>query len=156
VVVRDQNRTLALVALALWLAEAVMLAVSTLGVCALLSLSVDFARAGAPASSYYQTVGSTFLGLYQHASDVDMLFFCLGAILWYYLLFRSRIVPRAISAWGLLAVFPVLLGTLLLVWDRSFGPSAALYVPYVPFEFVIGLWLLVKGASPASMAGVFD
>ena len=80
-----------------------------------------------------------------------MLFFCLGAILWYTLLLRSRIVPRALALWGLLAVLLVLVGTLILVWDRSLSPSIALYVPYVPFELVVGVWLLVRGAprSPA-------
>lgn len=131
-----------------------MLAVSTLGVYALLGLSVYYVKAGTAASDA-ESLGSAFLGLYQHATDIDMLFFCLGAFVWYYLLFRSKVVPRAMSTWGLLAVVPVLVGTLLLVWDRSLAPSAALYVPYVPFEFVIGVWLLVKGASPASTAGVF-
>ena len=80
-----------------------------------------------------------------------MLFFCLGAILWYPLLLRSRIVPRAMALWGLLAVLLVLVGTLILVWDRSLSPSIAVYVPYVPFELVVGVWLLARGAprSPA-------
>jgi hypothetical protein len=79
-----------------------------------------------------------------------MLFFCLGALLWYYLLFQSRIVPRVLSLWGLVAVPLVLVNTVLLVWDRSRDPSIALYAPYVPFELVIGLWLLIKGANVPS------
>ena len=146
VVLRDQNRAAALVALGLWMAEAVMLAVKTLGTYALVTLSAGPVDAGTPAS-YYETLGTLSLGVRQHAGQISMLFFCLGALLWYYLFFRSRIVPRLLSLWGLVAVPLVLVNTVLLVWDRSLDPSLALYAPYVPFELVIGLWLLIKGAS---------
>jgi len=148
VVLRDQNRAVALVALGLWMAEAVMLAVKTLGLYALVALSVGYVDAGSPASSY-ETLGSLSLGVSQHAGDIGMLFFCLGALLWYPLLFQSRIVPRLLSLWGMVAVPLVVVATVLLVWDRGLDPSFALYALYVPFELVLGLWLLIKGATVA-------
>jgi hypothetical protein len=153
---RQRNRPIALLAFGWWLAEAAILTASTLGLSGLLPLSAEYVKAGAPASSEYQTLGTLFLGVYQHAGDIAMLFFCLGAFLWYCLLYQSRLVPRWMSVWGLLAVAPVLVGTLLLVWDRSLDPSFALYLPYVPFELVIGLWLLIRGARPESMSGGLD
>jgi hypothetical protein len=151
VLLREANRAVAVVAFGLWLAEAVMLAVSTLGLYALVTLGTDFAAVGTADASSYRALGTLFLGFHQDAGDIEMLFFCLGAILWYSLLLRSSIVPRALALWGLLAVLLVLVGTLILVWDRSLSPSIALYVPYVPFELVVGVWLLVRGAprSPA-------
>ena len=64
---------------------------------ALIPLGLEYIQAETPASSYYQTLGTLFLGVDQNAAAIHMLFFCLGAILWYYLLFRSRDVPRALS-----------------------------------------------------------
>ncbi|MGZ4492783.1 MAG: DUF4386 domain-containing protein [Nocardioidaceae bacterium] len=147
VVLRGQNRAVALVALGLWMAEAVMLAVKTLGLYALVGLGPGYVAAAPPAASSYENSGSLALGVSQHAGDVGLLFFCLGAFGWYSLLFRSRIVPRPLSLWGLLTVPLVLVATVLLVWDRSLHPSTVLYAPYVPFELVLGLWLLVKGAD---------
>jgi len=149
VVLRDQNRAVGLVALGLWMAEALMLAVKTLGLYALVALSAGHVDAGTPASDR-EMLGSLSLDFSQHAGQVSMLFFCLGALLWYYLFFRSRIVPRVLSLWGMVTVPLVLVNTALLVWDRSLDPSIALYAPYVPFELVIGLWLLIKGASVPS------
>ena len=151
VVLRDQNPAVALVALGLWIAEAVMLAVKTLGLYSLLDVSAEYVDAGTPAaaSSSYEPVGTLSLGVSQHAGDIGMLFFCLGGLLWYYLLFQSRIVPRLLSLWGLAAVPLVLVATVLLVWDHSLHPSIALYALYVPFELVLGLWLLIKGATVA-------
>jgi hypothetical protein len=80
---------------------------------------------------------------------MSLLFFALGAFLWYGLFFQSRLVPRALSVWALLAMLPVLAGTLAQVWDSSLNVPFALYIPYLPFELVIGLWLLVRGPSPA-------
>jgi len=145
VVLRDQNRAVALVAFGMWMAEAVMLSVKTLGLYALLTLSGDV-QAGDPASTF-GPVGALSLGFSQHAGDIDMLFFCVGAVLWYSMLFRSQLVPRPLSLWGLVAVVPVLLATVLLVWNRDLEPSLALYALYVPFELAIGLWLVLKGAN---------
>jgi hypothetical protein len=72
-----------------------------------------------------------------------MLAFCLGGILFYYLLDKSRVVPRALSLWGLIAVFPMLIGTLTQIFGYSI--PFIFYVPYVPFELAIGIWILVKG-----------
>lgn len=145
-VLGHHNQAVALVALGLWIAEAVFLAIKGLALYALLDVSQGHAGAGTLATSSDQSLGSFALQASQHAGDIDMLFFCLGALLWYALLLQSRIVPRLLALWGLLAVPLVLIATLMLVWDRSNDPTIALYAPYVPFELAIGLWLLTKGA----------
>jgi len=149
-VLRDHNRAVALVALGLWMAEAVLLAVKTLSLYALVDLSVGHVDAGAPAS-YRETLGSLSLDVSRHAGQVAMLFFCLGALLWYSLLLQSRIVPRLLPVWSLVAVPLVLVNIVLLVWDHSRDPLTVLYAPYVPFELVIGLWLLIRGTNTPSL-----
>jgi hypothetical protein len=103
-VLKDQGRAVALVALALWVAEAVFLTVKTLALYALLGLSQAPDGASVVGGSIDQSLGSLALAVSQHAGDIDMLFFCLGAMLWYSLLYRSRVVPRILAVWGLLAV----------------------------------------------------
>ena len=60
VVLRDQNRAVALVALGLWMAEAVMLAVKTLGLYALVDVSAGYVDAGTPTASSYNTLGCSY------------------------------------------------------------------------------------------------
>lgn len=72
-----------------------------------------------------------------------MLVFCLGGILFYYLLYKSGILPRALSLWGLITVFPMLIATLTAMF--GYVLPFFLYVPYLPFELVIAVWILVKG-----------
>jgi amino acid transporter len=74
-----------------------------------------------------------------------MLPFCFGAILFYYLFYKSRTIPRVLSLWGLISVPVVLVATVLAI--SGFKVPFLLYVPYVPFEWVVGAWILIKGLA---------
>ncbi len=147
-VFHQQYPIIALVALACYLAEAMALAVSKIGAYALIPLSQEFVAAGAPESSYFQTLGHfLYFGLDRLGYDILMLFFCLGGILWYYLFYASGYIPRALSVWGLAAVALISIPVLLVLYDPDFRtrPVMVLGAPYAPFELVLGVWLIVKG-----------
>ena len=76
-----------------------------------------------------------------------MLFFCLGGILWYYLLYVSGYVPPVVSVWGLAAVSLLTIPTVLVLYDRKLAPLLILGLPYMPFELFLGVWLIAKGFS---------
>ncbi len=147
-VFHQQYPIIALVALACYLAETMALAVSKIGAYALVPLSQEFVSAGAPESSYFQTLGHfLYFGLDRLGYDILMLFFCLGGILWYYLFYASGYIPRALSVWGLAAVALISIPVLLVLYDPDFRtrPVMVLGAPYAPFELVLGVWLIVKG-----------
>jgi len=147
VALRDTVRWVATVAFALWLAEATVLAVSMLGLYALLDLGGTIAGSGSAVSASDAAVGSFAVSLHEHAGDIGMLLFCVGALLWYSLFVRTRFVPRWLGVWGLASVVLVCLATLLNVWDPGLQPPFLLYAAYVPYELVVGIWLLVSGAA---------
>ncbi|HEY5159414.1 MAG TPA: DUF4386 domain-containing protein [Anaerolineales bacterium] len=139
---RKQNEKIALTALVFYILEATLLAVSRMEAFSLLGLSQQYASAGNSATLL--TMGNLALGSMDFAGSVlHMLAFCLGGILFYYLLYRSGVVPRLLSLWGLITVFPCLAGTLFAI----FGTTVPffVYLPYAPFELVIAIWILVKG-----------
>jgi hypothetical protein len=143
---RKQNEKMALVALGFYILEAALLAVSRSDAFSLLRISEEYAAAGQPA--YLQTMASLALESMEFVgSTLHMLAFCLGGILFYYLLYQSRLVPRALSLWGLITLLPLLVGTVTQVFGYTL--PMFLYFPYVPFEFVIGVWILVKGTNEA-------
>ena len=146
VVLHNQNKIIALVALGWWLAEAITLAVSKIGAFALMPLSLEFIKAGTPGSSYFQALGDFFYyGFDRQGWALHMLFFCLGGILWYYLFFASKYIPRVLSAWGVVSVSLVLINILLVLFDRSIELQMIMLVPYLLFEALIGPWLMIKG-----------
>jgi hypothetical protein len=151
IVFNQHNKIIASVALGWWLAEAIILAVSKIGAFALIHLSQEYVEAGTPASSYFQTLADfLYYGLDRQGWTIHMLFFCLGGILWYYLFYSSKAIPRALAAWGLVAVSLVFVNVLAALYDRDAELVMIMLVPYLVFEALIGPWLMVKGVRDGS------
>ena len=147
IVFHGRYEIIALVALGFFLAHAITRAVSKIGAYALIPLSQEFVEAGAPEPSYFQTLGDfLYHGVDRQGDRIHNLFFCLGGILWYYLFLESGYIPQALSIWGLAGVSLLLVPVLLQLNDRDFAhPVMVVGLLYVPFELVLGVWLIVKG-----------
>ena len=142
VTLKEQNEKMALVALGFYILEGALLAASRMGTFSLLHFSQEYAATGQPESLL--AFGTLSIEAMDFVGDVlHMLAFCLGAILFYTLLYKSGVVPKWLSLWGLITVFPLLAGTLTAVFNVDL--PFILFVPYVPFELVIGIWILIKG-----------
>jgi len=149
IVLKKKNEIIALVALGFYVIEAALLAVSRMEAFSLLRISQEYIVAGQP--DYLQMLGNLSVESMDFAgSTLHTLVFSIGAILFYYLLYKSRAVPRFLSLWGLITVPLVLIGTLSAVFGYEI--PFFVYFPYVPFEFVIGIWILVKGVNKEFLA----
>jgi hypothetical protein len=141
---RQENEKIALTALTFYILEGALLAASKVATYSLLLISQEYAATGQPADllllGQIAYEAGDFVGMTLH-----MLAFCLGAFLFYTLLYKSRVVPAALSLWGLITLFPLLIGTVAAIFGYQL--PFILYLPYVPFEFVIGIWILIKGVS---------
>ncbi len=93
---KKQNNIIARWAFGLWIVEAVFLAVREIFAFSLLNVSQEFVGAGAPVSSYFQTLGSLFYELMQFSIDVQMVFYCIGGILFYYLFLKIKICSKSV------------------------------------------------------------
>jgi Domain of unknown function (DUF4386) len=86
---------------------------------------------------------------------VGMLVFCVGAGLFYVLLYRSRIVPRWIAVWGLLAI-PIYAAADLLAMYGVFAANAPeqvlMFMPMAVQEMVLAVWMIARGFRPAAVA----
>jgi hypothetical protein len=88
-------------------------------------------------------IGQVLLQAEKFISSMAMIPFGVGAFLFYYLLVKSKALPTWISIWGLISMFLVLFGIPLITYGVNI-PFAVVF-PYVPFEFVIGGYTLIKG-----------
>jgi hypothetical protein len=139
---RKQNEKMALTAMTFYILEGALLAASKLYAFSLLRLSQEYVAAGQPAD--LRLMGQVTYEAMDYVGDtLHMLAFCPGGILFYFLLYKSGVVPRAMSLWGLIATFPMLIGTITQIFGYTI--PFIFYVPYVPFELVIAIWILVKG-----------
>ncbi|WP_267894734.1 DUF4386 domain-containing protein [Nocardioides sediminis] len=87
------------------------------------------------------------------ASIIMSLVFCLGATLFYVLLFRSQIVPRWITVWGLVAI-PLYVTAYLLAMYGAVGTNSSevnlLCVPLAVQEMVLAIWMIARGFRPVA------
>ena len=82
--------------------------------------------------------------------------FILSALMFYYLLYKSKIVPRFIPIWGIIALPFLLIVNLLEITGNSPALSTLLYLPIVSNEVFLALWLIVKGFNPSAIGSFSD
>jgi hypothetical protein len=109
-------------------------------------------EAGAPVDSYFQTTGALLVALRDWASILENFPYGLGALILNYVLYRSELVPRLLSVWGLIgAILLIAMGLL-----RLFGyPVIFLAIPIILNELVLAIWLIVKGFNSSEIVSEF-
>ncbi len=156
-VLRKHNEGLALGSVGFRLIEGVFYIVSALGLLALLSLSREYASAGPQAAPAFQFLGNLILDVRVWAGFVlAVIAFCLGGAMYYYIMYRSRLIPRWLSVWGLVALALLLSMVLLIAFgEKIAAPSGMMLLLAIPIavqEMVLAVWLIVKGFNPVAIA----
>jgi Domain of unknown function (DUF4386) len=157
-VLREFNVGLALGAVGFRIIEAVFEMVAFISMLLLLALSQEFVKAGAPDSSYFQTLGALLLAGRDWVSNVVMLVnWCLGALMYLYIFYQSKLVPRWLSGWGLV-VYPLIIVACTLAMFRLINPVGTIWgvlvYPAGLQELVLAVWLIVKGFNPSAVASL--
>ena len=121
----------------------------------ILTLSREFVLAGAPDASYFQTLTNVLLLVSDYAWMLGYTIFCIGALMLYYLLYQSKLIPRWLSAWVFIGA-PLMLVAgllpLLINEDPNSMLSTALNIPIALQEMVFAVWLIVKGFNSSAIA----
>ena len=151
VILKPINKNLALLALCWRLGEAIVGASVALlsGIVPLLLLKHETASRTAE----LQSLVGVLLEVRNAGLDIVLIFVGVGGTLFCYLFFKSKYIPRVISAWGMLTYLSMLLlaFTSILVPTLPESAKMALYAPGGLFEICIGLWLLIKGINVHSI-----
>ena len=77
--------------------------------------------------------------------------FAIAALIFYFLLYQSKLIPRWLSVWGVIAAILLILVNLLEVTGLIPG-LMVLYLPIILNELVLAIWLMVKGFNPSAIA----
>jgi hypothetical protein len=143
-ILKKQNENMARSYLCMRVIEAVLCCTAVITPLALIKL-----KAGALAAQDFQAAGSLLIAARAGILDVLVpVFFCLGAALFYSLLYQSRLLPRFIPVWGIIAViliFAVNLFGLFQTTGMKLTIQMSLALPIILNEIFLGIWLIVKG-----------
>lgn len=154
-ILRPVSRSLAIFGLAWRLVETAVVAVMAINTFDVLTLvsGSDYVRA-LPTEHLQAMVGMA-IDAHNAGYNVGFLFFGLGSgafcIAWY----RSRYIPRALAAWGVLG--SILTAASTFVYTLSPALTAIVeptcFVPIGTFELIVAFWLLFRGIELPRIPG---
>jgi hypothetical protein len=99
-------------------------------------------------ASYFQTSGAILHAAKEWASVVENFPYGLAALIFYYVLYQSELIPQWLSVWGLIGATLMLAMGLL----RMFGyPVVYLAIPIILNELVLAVWLIVMGFNSSAI-----
>jgi hypothetical protein len=133
--------------------------VGVISLLSLLTLGQEYVLAGSPANTYFQTIGELLLAGRDWGGHVilDVAVFPFSACMLYSLLYQSKLVPRWLSAYGLVGALLYWIAGLMVMFDLIIPLSTVHVILQAPLgiqEIVFALWLIVKGFnSPVITAG---
>lgn len=118
--------------------------VVTLGILSLVALGNEYVAAEANSASL-QSMGNVLYQFQDFIGPVGALVFLIGAACLYVSFYRTRLIPRWLSIWGLIGVVPYYAYALLHFFHLDTGFGFYLQMVLAPQEIVMGLWLLIAG-----------
>jgi Ca2+/Na+ antiporter len=155
-ILRRFNPALALGSVAGRVVENVFVLVGTLSLLVLLTVSQQAAGSGAPSS--FQAIGDALLAVRDWVHGfVGLIPFGIGTLMYNYVLYSSRLVPRWLSGWGLAGAALGLVATVYAGFTQEFGLATVASMLSAPIglqEMVLAVWLIAKGFSAPALASV--
>jgi uncharacterized membrane protein len=153
-ILRPRYESLAVGYLSFRIIEATLIIVSLVGSLSLVDVSGDYLDVGDAASAaFYGAVGGAVHAFADRAFVSSIIVFSLGALMLYWMLYRSNVVPRVLSVWGLIGAAILLAGVLLVllgVASESVAVQAIVNAPIALNELALAVWLLAKGFTGPS------
>ena len=154
-ILRTCSRALALGSVAARAVEGVFVLIGTLALLTLLTLSQQSLAAGPAAQPSFRPVGDALLAVRDWAHGfIAILALAIGALLYYFVLYTARLVPRWLSGWGLVGAALLLVSTVMAGLAQDFGfttTNTVLNIPIGLQEMVLAVWLIVKGFDQSAL-----
>ncbi len=139
-VLRRYSEGLALGAVGLRIIEGVLYSIGAIAVLSMVTLARDLVDSSAQ-----------LMAVRSWAGLAGTLAFYPAALLYYIVFYRSRLIPRWLSGWGIVAVAMGCTASILVVFqaiEPMSTPQIVLNMPIFLQEMVLAVWLIAKGFSP--------
>ena len=127
---------------------------TTLGFLTLVALGNEYIATGAD-SAALQSMGNVLYQFQDRLATVGPIFFLIGATCLYLSFYRTQLIPRWLSVWGLIGVVLYMAYALLHFFHLDNGIGFYLQMVMAPQEMVMAVWLIVKGFNPSAIAALF-
>jgi hypothetical protein len=154
-VLRKHNEGLALGSVGFRLIEGALYLGIVVCLLMLVTLSQEAVNAGTPASAAFQAQAALLMAGREWLGMVAVMSFGLGGLMYYWVFYRSRLIPRWLSAFGLVAVTSLMVSGLMVMFglvEPLSPPQVVMALPIAVQEMILAIWLIAKGFDPSVIA----
>jgi hypothetical protein len=117
----------------------------------LVSLSRQFVSTPVPDVFYFQATGELLLSLISWLSILVDFSFPIGALIFNYLLYKTKLTPKWIAILGLIGAILWLSTAPIRIFGFSTEWMDALAAPIAIQEMILAVWLIIKGFNTSSV-----
>ncbi len=125
--------------------------ISTISILTLVALGNEYIATGAN-SAALQSMGNIWYQFQGRLDSVGYILFLIGAMCIYLAFYRTRLIPRWLSVWGLIGVVFTMTSTLLNLFHVNTGYEFYMEMVLMPQEIFMAVWLIVKGFNSKAIA----
>ncbi len=143
-ILKRYNERIALWYVGLRLNELIAFVIAGILLLALLSMSRSYQQVEVAEMGYFKVLAKYLLVMRGSTQNISLWLYCFGTSLFYYLLFRTRLIPRFIPIWGLIGVLLLFAEITSNIFGGSIG-GIMIMMPLGLNEIFLGIWLIVKG-----------
>lgn len=142
-ILKQHNQPIAYGYLSSRIIESVLLIGGTISPILLVALSKQYISEGIVENSHFPIISDLILVAQNNAFELAMIALSLGSLMFCYLLYRTKLIPRTLSLLGLVGYMALLLSSCLSI--IGLDPGMLLFIPGGLFEIIFPIWLIVKG-----------
>jgi hypothetical protein len=103
-------------------------------------------------ASFFHTTGALLHALKDWASILENFPYGVGALIFYFALYQSELIPHWLSIWGLIGATLIIAMGLLHIFSY---PVVYLAIPIILNELVLAVWLIVIGFNSSTITAAF-
>jgi hypothetical protein len=142
-ILKPYNKFLSYGYLSAGIAATVTLIIGAIFSMLLVPLSSMYVNADSADLLHYETIGTILTKGNYFAYQIGMAIWGFGGLMFCYLLFISKLVPKGLAIWGFLGYIVFISGTILELFGINLGVQLA--IPGGLFEITLSIWLIIKG-----------
>lgn len=150
-ILKPHNKYLAYGYLSAAIAATVILAVGTIFLLLLLPLSGEFVKASSLAIQNIEIIGSLLKKGGFFSYHMGMALWSIGGLMFVSVLYKSKLIPRSMSVWGIIGYIFLLSGSILELLEHNDIVEIASVIPGGLFEVTLSIWLIIKGFNSSAI-----
>lgn len=154
-ILRKHNEGLALGAAGFRIIEGVFHCMGAVLVLLVVTLGRELIKAGPADLAQFQNLGRLLKEGRTWVGDLAAVpAWCIGAYLYYSVFYRTRLVPRWLSVWGLAGLTLTVAASMLVLFRQAPPLSITQVLMNLPIavqEMVLAVWLIARGFNPSAI-----